>query len=105
MGFKDVIEGKREWRAHMRRVKALPPDYQVAYDEMQKYLIKVGPVALPGGGLLEDLVGFLEGGAASGRGVRELIGPDFAAFCDELLGDAPTYLDLYEQGKRGQQGN
>lgn len=95
MGIKDVVEGKRRWRALQARVKALPPDYRIVYDEMQKYLFKVGPVQLDGSGPLWDLVDFFEGGAAAGTGVMELIGPDVAAFCDDLLGDAPTFADLY----------
>ena len=35
MGIHDIIEGKKQWRAHLARVKALPPDYQIVYQEMQ----------------------------------------------------------------------
>lgn len=94
MGIRDIIEGKREWRAHAARVAALPPDYRIVYDEMQKYLFKVAPIALPESGLLSHLVDFLARGAAAGTPVMELIGPDVAAFCDELIGDSPTYSDL-----------
>ena len=38
MNIKDIIEEKKEWRAHMARVKALPKDYQIVYKEIQKYL-------------------------------------------------------------------
>ena len=38
MSIQDIIEGKREWRAHMARVKALPEDYQIVYKEIQKYI-------------------------------------------------------------------
>ena len=31
MSLQDIIEGKKEWRAHMVRVKALPEDYQIVY--------------------------------------------------------------------------
>lgn len=36
----------------------------------------------------------------SGKGVVELIGPDVAAFCDGLIGDSPTYADLYQESIR-----
>jgi len=49
MRIEDIIEGKKEWRAHMARVKALPKDYQIVYKEIQKYLFKVGPVELSDG--------------------------------------------------------
>lgn len=89
MSFRDSIEAKRQWRAHMARVKALPADYRIVYEEVQKYLFKVGTVSLTGGNLLSEILDFFEGGAASGKGVMELIGPDVAAFCDGLIGDPP----------------
>jgi DNA-binding ferritin-like protein (Dps family) len=100
MSIREIIDGKRQWRAHMARVKALPPDYRIVYEEMQKYLFKVGPVSLTGGDLLSEIVDFFESGAASGKGVMELIGPDVAAFCDGLIADSPTYADLYQESIR-----
>ncbi|NUR72806.1 MAG: DUF1048 domain-containing protein [Hamadaea sp.] len=100
MGFQDIIEGKRQWREHVARVKALPPDYRIVYEEMQKYLFKVGPVDLAEGNLLQGIVDFFEEGAASGKGVLELIGTDVAAFCDGLIKDSPTYADIYQESLR-----
>ncbi|AYY14313.1 DUF1048 domain-containing protein [Actinobacteria bacterium YIM 96077] len=100
MSIRDIIEGKRQWRAHMARVKALPPDYRVVYEEMQKYLFKVGPVSLTDGNLLSEIVDFFESGVASGKDVMELIGPDVAAFCDGLIGDSPTHADVYQESIR-----
>jgi DNA-binding ferritin-like protein (Dps family) len=97
VGIRDIIEGKKQWRAHVARVKALPPDYQIVYQEMQKYLFKVGPVGLSDGDLLPGIVDFFTEGAAAGIGVVELIGTDIAAFCDDLLKDSRTYADLYQQ--------
>lgn len=96
MSIQDVIEGKKQWRAHVARVKALPPDYQIVYKEMQKYLFKVGPISLPDGPLLPGIVDFFEEGVAGGKGVVELIGTDVAAFCDDLVKDSPTYADVYQ---------
>ncbi|MFF0746350.1 DUF1048 domain-containing protein [Streptomyces sp. NPDC004111] len=97
MSIQDIVEGKKQWRAHMARVKALPPDYRIVYKEMQKYLFKVGPVDLPTGPLLPEIVDFFEEGAATGKGVLELIGTDVAAFCDDLIKDSPTYADVYQE--------
>ncbi|MFJ4654862.1 DUF1048 domain-containing protein [Nocardia sp. NPDC088792] len=97
MGIRDIIEGKREWRAHMARVKALPPDYQIVYKEIQKYFFKVGPVDLLDGGLLPGLLDFFEEGVIAGKGVMELIGNDVAAFCDDLVKDSRTYADIYQE--------
>jgi DNA-binding ferritin-like protein (Dps family) len=79
VGIQDVIDGKRQWRAHMARVRALPRDYQVVYKEIQRYVFKVGLIDLSG------IVDFFEEGAAAGKEVLELIGNDVAAFCDGLV--------------------
>lgn len=97
MGIQDIIEGKKQWRAHMARVKALPPDYQIVYKEMQRYLFKVGPVDLTGERLLPGIVDFFEEGVADGKGVLELTGDDVAAFCDGLVEDTRTYADVHQQ--------
>lgn len=98
MSIKDMIEGKKKWRAHMARVKALPQDYQIVYKEIQKYLFKVGPVELTDEtGLLSGIIDLFEEGAASGKGVLEVTGSDVAAFCDDLIKDSKTYADLYQE--------
>ena len=97
MSIQDMIEGKKEWRAHMARVKALPRDFQIVYREIQKYLFKVGPVELTEEtGLLSGIVDLFEEGAASGKGVLEVTGSDVAAFCDDLIQDSKTYADVYQ---------
>ncbi|WP_020673911.1 DUF1048 domain-containing protein [Amycolatopsis nigrescens] len=97
MGIHDIIEGKKQWRAHLARVKALPPDYQIVYKEIQRYLFKVGPVDLLDGPLLSGIVEFFEEGVVAGKGVLELIGDDVAAFCDDLIKDSPTHADIYQE--------
>ncbi|MEV6907869.1 DUF1048 domain-containing protein [Amycolatopsis sp. NPDC051071] len=100
MGIQDIIEGKKQWRAHTARVKALPPDYQIVYEEIQKYLFKVGPIDLTDGPLLPGIVDFFEEGVAAGKGALKLIGDDVAAFCDDLIGDSRTYADVYQESVR-----
>ncbi len=104
MGIQDIIEGKKQWRAHMARVTALPPDYQIVYKEMQKYLFKVGPIGMADGRLLPGIIDFFEEGVAAGKGVLELIGTDVAAFCDDLIKGSPTYADIYQQAISGTSG-
>ncbi len=67
MSIHDIIEGKKQWRAHMARVKSLPPDYQIVYKEMQRYLFKVGPTDLTDGPLLPGIVDFFEGAPPRAR--------------------------------------
>jgi len=98
MRIRDIIEGKKEWRAHVARVKALPRDYQIVYKEIQKYLFKVSPVELTEGtGVLSGIVDLFEEGAAMGKGVLEVTGRDVAAFCDDLIKDSKTYADIYQE--------
>ena len=104
MGVHDIIEGKRQWRAHVARVKALPPDYQMVYKEIQRYLFKVGPADLADGRLLTGIVDFFEEGAADGKGVLELIGNDVAAFCDDLVKGSRTNADIYQESIAGEPG-
>jgi DNA-binding ferritin-like protein (Dps family) len=101
VGIQDIIEGKKQWRAHVARVKALPPDYRIVYQEMQRYLFKVGPLDLADGPLLPGIVDFFEEGAAGGKGVLELIGTDVAAFCDGLVEGSRTYADVYQESLGG----
>jgi DNA-binding ferritin-like protein (Dps family) len=101
VGIRDIIEGKKQWRAHMTRVKALPPDYQIVYKEIQKYLFKVGPIDLTDGPLLSKILEFFEEGVAANRGVLELLGNDVAAFCDDLIKDSRTYADIYQESISG----
>ena len=110
MGIRDEIEakkqwragGKKQWRAHMARVKALPPDYQIVYKEMQKYLLKVGPCGVAGGRPVSGIVDFFEEGVAAGNGVLELIGTDVAAFCDDLVNNSRTYAGICQKSISGE---
>jgi DNA-binding ferritin-like protein (Dps family) len=98
MSIQDIIEGKKEWRAHKARVKALPKDYQIVYNEIEQYLFKVGPVELTKDfGLLSGIIDFFEEGAALGKGVLEITGTDVAAFCDDLIKDSKTYAEVYQE--------
>jgi DNA-binding ferritin-like protein (Dps family) len=97
VGVRDIVEGKKQWRAHMARVKALPPDYQIVYKEIQRYFFKVGSIDLPDGSLLSGILDFFEEGVAACKGVLELIGNDVAAFCDDLVKDSRTYADSCQE--------
>jgi len=98
MSIQDIIEGKKEWRAHVARVKALPKEYQIVYREIQKYLFKVGPAELAEGtNLLSGIVDLFEEGAVNGKGVLEVTGGNVAAFCDDLIKGSKTYADIYQE--------
>jgi DNA-binding ferritin-like protein (Dps family) len=102
VGIRDIIEGKRQLRAHMARVKALPPDYRIVYKEIQGYLFKVGSADVFDGHLLSGIVDFFEEGAAAGQGVLELIGNDVAAFCDDLVNGSRTCAGTRQEPVSGE---
>lgn len=98
MKFQDMLQAKKEWRAHTARVKELPQDYQIVYKELQKYIFKIGPIdPTDGVGLLSGIVDLFAEGAAMGKGVLEVTGSDVAAFCDELIQDCETYTDMNDE--------
>jgi DNA-binding ferritin-like protein (Dps family) len=92
--LKKLIGDKKQWRRMEARAAALPRDYRIVYSEIKSYLWKF---SAGGGmdiiGILDDLLGLFETGAADGRGVLEVTGDDVAGFCDELLRNARTYTE------------
>ena len=90
MTIRDILDGKRQWRADLARVKALPRDYRVVYTELQKYFFKVGALELATTHLLSDLLDFFEQGVSDGTPVLALVGRDIAAFADDLLASSRT---------------
>lgn len=91
---KKLLGGKKEWREMELRAAALPKDYRAVYTEMMNYMWKF----TSGDGMdivaiLKDLLDLFEEGAASGKGVLEVTGPDVATFSDELLKSANTYTE------------
>lgn len=81
---------KRAYRQMMKRVAALPKDYQFAFRKIQHYMFRVGP---PDGDLsiftdltmFSDLIDFFEAGAAEGRPVLDVIGHDVSQFSDDFM--------------------
>lgn len=81
-----IMEGQREYKEQMARVKALPKDYRYVYEKAQEYMwMHSGGDGMDMLQVQYDLIGLFEEGAADGRGVLEVTGEDVAAFCDNLL--------------------
>ena len=98
MKLREMIQQKKQWRAHMRRVKRLPRDYQIVYHEMQKYIFLIGTVEFEGTtSVLSGIVDLLEEGAAAGKDVLDVTGRDLAALCDELVAGVRTYADISQE--------
>lgn len=98
MRMQDIMEGKKEWRAHVACVKVLPKDFQIVYKEIQRYLFKVEPVELTDGiGLLSGIIDLLEQDVAFGKEGIEVTHSDVVAFCDDLVKGSKTYADIYQE--------
>lgn len=103
MRIDEIVEGKKAWREHKARVKALPAEYQFVYKEIQKYFFKVGPVQMTEGtDFLSGIVCLFEEGVAAGKGVLAVTGSDVAAFCDDLIKDTKTYAEIYQEAAEGE---
>jgi DNA-binding ferritin-like protein (Dps family) len=87
--LKKIIGDKKEWNQLEARAKALPSDYQIVYSEIKQYMWNLWRFSagndMGDAGVLEDLLGLFEEGAANGKNVLDVTGEDVAAFCDELF--------------------
>ncbi|MDR0626038.1 MAG: DUF1048 domain-containing protein [Bifidobacteriaceae bacterium] len=79
-----LFREKREWRAYVRRRKALPPDYRLVLTHIEKYLFNFAADSSILG-VFYDMVELFEEGAAAGRPVIEVTGDDVAAFAWDAL--------------------
>jgi DNA-binding ferritin-like protein (Dps family) len=91
-----VIGDKKEWRSTEARADALPGDYRIVYGEMKQYLWRF----TSGDGrdtmaVLTEVLDLFETSAAEGKRVLEVTGEDVAAFCDERLRGAPSWVESY----------
>lgn len=89
-----IKKSKREYKQQMQRVKALPEDYQYVFKKIQSHMWQFA--AGSGYDMLEvhyGLIDLFEEGVANGKSVLEVTGEDVAAFVDELLKNARTYIE------------
>jgi len=89
---------KREYKAMIARVKALPEEYWFVFDKIQRYMWS--RAAGSGRDMLAvqyGLIELFEAGAADGKRVLEVTGDDVAAFSDELLRNARTYTNDWHE--------
>ncbi|TKC14779.1 DUF1048 domain-containing protein [Robertmurraya kyonggiensis] len=82
------LESKKEYKAFMKKVNALPKDYAFVFKKIQKYMWNFGY------GFGEEIINLyelFEASAAEGKHVLDVTGEDVAAFADELM--AASNLD------------
>jgi DNA-binding ferritin-like protein (Dps family) len=96
--FGDFSE-KKAWREMENRAKALPEDYYNAYKAMQKYLWNTGGVMewQETKFVFNQIIDLLEEAVANNKRVKEVTGNDVAAFCDDLVSDAKSWVDKERQ--------
>ena len=84
------LDKKRAYKKLMKRVNALPKDYQFTFRKIQQYMYRVGS---PDGDvtiftdltMFRDLVDLFETSSAEGRAVLDVIGNDIASFSDDFI--------------------
>ena len=94
LNIKKIIKSKKEYKEQVKRIKALPPDFQFVYKKIQNHMWQFAAGA--GYDMMEVHSGLLElfeEGAAEGRPVLEVTGEDVASFVEELLKNTRTYTD------------
>ena len=96
--LKKLLGDKQDWKRMEARAQALPSDYRIVYVELQQYMWRF----TAGDGMdiiaiLKNVLDLFETGAAEGRRVLDLTGPDVASFCDELLRSASTYTENWRE--------
>jgi DNA-binding ferritin-like protein (Dps family) len=90
--FRYIRQEKRRYKQVVARVNALPEEYRFMYHKIQKYMWNhAGGDGMDMIRVLADLLELFEAGAADGRRVLQVTGPDVAALCDELLGTTKTW--------------
>ncbi|MDR3359623.1 MAG: DUF1048 domain-containing protein [Bifidobacteriaceae bacterium] len=103
--FLDLVIGsreqKRQWRAHVRRVKALPADYRLVMKQIEKFLWNYAADEQMMS-VLEGILELFEEGAAEGRPVLDVTGQDVAEFALNTL--AATQVNTWT-GKKADELN
>ncbi|WP_327112412.1 DUF1048 domain-containing protein [Nocardia sp. NBC_01730] len=103
MNFWETITGSdltREYKALEARAKALPTEYQAAWEEIK---IRLSPYSgLTGRNLmpiLDGALGLLEETASDGSSVQEALGNDIKGFCAAIAGEegCKDYRDKWRE--------
>ncbi|MFC4115165.1 DUF1048 domain-containing protein [Nonomuraea zeae] len=80
------LEDKKRWRQYKARIKALPENYRVAVEAMERYLMHFGPGdGADAASMFEDLADLFERGAADGTPIREIFGEDPVEFVEAFI--------------------
>ncbi len=96
--FTYVRREKLRYRQVVARVHALPEEYRFTYHKIQHYMWNhAGGDGMDMIRVLADLLELFEAGAADGKRVLEVTGPDVAGLCDELLDTTKTWTNHWHE--------
>lgn len=96
--FRWVREEKLRYKQMQARISALPKEYGFVYHKIEHYMWNhAGGDGMGMVPVLADLVELFEAGAAGGKRVLEVTGPDVAEFCDELLRNTRTWTGKWHE--------
>jgi DNA-binding ferritin-like protein (Dps family) len=88
------FDDKKRWRQYKARKEQLPGNYRTTIDALERYFTYAGAI-VKGDVLmqmLEDLADLVEGAAADGTPVRDIVGEDPVEF-------AETFISNYSDGQ------
>ncbi|MFB9421086.1 DUF1048 domain-containing protein, partial [Nonomuraea rubra] len=93
------LEDKKRWRTYKARVKALPENYRIAVEALERYLMHFGPADGTGAmSMYEDLADLFEQSAADRTPIRDLFGDDPIEFVEAFMANYP--LGHYRRRER-----
>ena len=83
MLIEKLIGDKRRWRQYKSRARALPENYRMAIEAIERYLMYFGPAdGDSAASMFEDLADLFERAAADGTPIRAVVGDDPVEFVD-----------------------
>jgi DNA-binding ferritin-like protein (Dps family) len=88
------FDDKKRWRQYKARKEQLPGSYRTTIDALERYFTYAGAI-VKGDVLMqmmEDLADLIEGAAADGTPVRDIVGEDPVEF-------AETFISNYSDGQ------
>lgn len=89
-----VVGDKKRWRHYKARIRALPENYRIAAEALERYFMHAGGLA--NGDLimrmLDDFADLFEQAAADETPIRDIVGDDPVEF-------AETFIRNYSEGQ------
>ncbi|EGD53749.1 DUF1048 domain-containing protein [Gordonia neofelifaecis] len=96
-----MLDDKRRYREFKAHKKALPRDYEIAVDAIERYMMYFGSGTADAVlDMLADLIEVFEQGVADGTPIRTLVGDDPVDFAETLLQNYPEAQWIGKERRR-----